>query len=105
MALIINELGEAEFNESDILNYLKEQPSLGELISTSFVTAGQLYSFPAREGSFTHNGKIFESTITSINQAMEYNRRQLNIWNDCALQDFQDGISGAIASCESDGTL
>lgn len=105
MALIINELREAEFDESDILNHLIEAPSLGELITGNFVTTAQLYSFPGSDGSFTHNGTIFESTITSINQAMEYTQKQVNKWNKCAEQDFKDGYSGINATCTSDGTL
>jgi len=55
---------------------------------------------------FIHDGDVFPAeVVTTPKEAMEFSQKQINRWQQCAVQDFKDGYSELAATCTSDGTL
>ena len=56
--------------------------------------------------AYIHAGDIFPAGEAGTpRDAIEYTQKQINTWNSCALQDFEDAINRVTPSCISDGTL
>ena len=56
-------------------------------------------------GTFNHDQTIFPAEVNSVNGALKYTQAQINKWQTCALQDFEDALAGIDPTCESDGTI
>jgi hypothetical protein len=72
MGLAVNDFGEAEFAESDVIDFLKTRSSLMDLVSSQFVTRSEMQGFVSSPGSFVHDGSVFRQDVDSLKHAIEY---------------------------------
>ena len=55
---------------------------------------------------WSHDGTVFPAdTVKTGENALYHSQRQINKWQQCAVQDYKDGYSEVTATCESDGTI
>jgi hypothetical protein len=57
------------------------------------------------KSQWVHDGNVFPDAVKTGEDALYHSQKQINKWNACAEQDFEDGYNGTAVSCVSDGSL
>lgn len=91
MAFEVNELQEATFDESDILQVLRDKPNVTDLLTEGLVTKTQLEEFIASPNSFVHDGAVFRQDVDSVKHALEYTHARTAIVHN-GYENFYAGI-------------
>lgn len=91
MALVVNELREAEFSLDDVSEYLKRSSFL-DIVTEGFLTQKALDEYSYTAGSFVHDGTVFDTSVDTIKHALEYTHSRTSIVHN-GFENFERGLN------------
>jgi hypothetical protein len=93
MGLTVNDFREAEFEEGDVIDFLKSRKGASDLVSSEFVTRSEMQGFVSSPGSFVHDGSVFKQDIDSLKHAIEYTYTRTGSSHN-GYENFLKGLEG-----------